>query len=44
MPGEVISENIIEKLEIIMKADIEVRTTYQKFPKVFFGTEQKNTH
>ena len=44
VPGEVISENIIEKLEIIMKADIEVRTTYQKFPKVFFGTEQKNTH
>ena len=39
VPGEVISKNIIEKLETITKADIEVRTTYQKFPKVFFGTE-----
>ena len=44
VPGEVISKDIIEKLETITKADIEVRTTYQRFPKVFFGTEQKNTH
>jgi len=34
VPGEVIDKEVIEKLENIIKADIEVRTTYQKFPNI----------
>lgn len=36
VPGEVINKEIIKKLETITNADIEVRTTYEKFPKLLF--------
>lgn len=33
-PGEIINEKIIEKLENMMQADIEVRTSSEKFPRI----------
>ena len=33
-PGEVISKEVIEKLEEIIKSDISVKTSYGKFPEI----------
>lgn len=33
-PGEIISQEIIEKLELIVQADISVKTSFNKFPQI----------
>ena len=34
IPGEIMSKDIINKIKTFLSADIEVRTTYNKFPKI----------
>lgn len=34
VPGEIISKELVEKLEEIRKVNIEVKTSFQKFPKI----------
>ncbi len=33
-PGEVISKELIKKIEEFKNANIEIRTTFDKFPKI----------
>ena len=33
-PGEIMSKDIINKIKTFLSADIEIRTTYNKFPKI----------
>ena len=33
-PGEVISKELIKRIEEFRKANIEIRTTFSKFPKI----------
>ena len=34
IPGEIMSKDIINKIKTFLSVDIEVRTTYNKFPKI----------
>lgn len=38
VPGEVISQSVIEKLDAIIQAEIEVKTTSNQFPKIEYVT------